>query len=124
VKEETMANDETLYPVGSKILFEDERVRIWEAEVGPGETLPIHLHDLDYVTVTLTEGDIEVYEADGTIRKGHRLPGDVQVTTVGGGQKHVLKNVGSQTFRNRIIEMKQHGLTSGPPVNVTVPAES
>ena len=61
-----MAHDETIDPVGSKILFEDEQVRIWEAKVAAGETLPIHFHDLDYVTVTLTEGDVEVYEADGT----------------------------------------------------------
>jgi len=119
-----MTHDEALHPVGSAILFEDDRVRIWEAEVGPGETLPLHFHDLDYVTVTLTEGDVEVYEADGTIRRGHRVPGDVQVTRVGGGQTHVLKNVGSGPYRNRIIELKQHGLTSGAPENISIPARS
>lgn len=115
-----MTQDETLHPVGSKILFEDEKVRVWEAEVAPGETLPIHFHDLDYVTVTLTEGDVEVYEADGTVRRGHRVPGDVQVTKVGSGQKHVLKNVGTAPYRNRIIELKQHGLTDGPPQNINL----
>lgn len=118
-----MAHDETLHPVGSSILFEDDQVRIWEAEVAPGETLPIHVHDLDYVTVALTEGDVEVSEADGTVRRGHRVPGDVQVTKVGSGQKHVLKNVGSGPYRNRIIELKQHGLTSGQPENISLPTQ-
>lgn len=117
-----MADDAASNPVGSKILFEDENVRIWEADVAPGDTLPIHLHDLDYVTVALTEGDVEVHEADGTVRTGHRNPGDVQVTKVGAGQTHVLKNVGSATYRNRIIELKQHGLSSGAPENISLPA--
>ena len=64
-----MAHDDAMNPVGSKILFEDAQVRIWEATVAPGETLPIHFHDLDYVTVTLTEGDVEVYEAGGVLQR-------------------------------------------------------
>jgi quercetin dioxygenase-like cupin family protein len=117
-----MSSKEALNPVGSKILFEDDQVRVWEAEVAPGETLPIHFHDLDYVTVTLTEGDVEVYEADGTVRRGHRVPGDVQVTKVGSGQTHVLKNVGTGPYRNRIIELKQHGLSQGAPENISRPS--
>ncbi|MGE3268807.1 MAG: hypothetical protein AB7P40_08685 [Chloroflexota bacterium] len=113
-----MAHDEKMHPVGSKVLFEDENVRVWEAAVEPGETLPIHFHDLDYVTVTLTEGDVEVYEADGTVRTGHRIPGDVQVTTVGSGQTHTLKNVGKARYINRIIELKHHGLKDGPSKNI------
>jgi quercetin dioxygenase-like cupin family protein len=117
-----MAHGEEMHPVGSKILFEDDQVRIWDAEVAPGETLPIHFHDLDYVTVTLTEGDVEVTEADGTIRGGHRMPGDVQVTKVGTGQTHVLKNVGTAPYRNRIIELKQHGLSTSEAVNISLPS--
>jgi beta-alanine degradation protein BauB len=117
-----MAHDDAMNPVGSKILFEDDQVRIWEAEVAPGETLPIHFHDLDYVTVTLTEGDVEVYEADGTVRRGHRVPGDVQVTKVGSGQTHVLKNVGTGPYVNRIIELKQHGLSEGAPEHIALPS--
>ena len=119
-----MTHDEPMNPVGSKILFEDDQVRVWEAVVAPGETLPIHFHDLDYVTVTLTEGDVEVYEADGTVRRGHRVPGDVQVTKVGSGQTHVLKNVGTGPYVNRIIELKQHGLSDGAPENIALPAPS
>ena len=119
-----MTQNEALNPVGSKILFEDDHVRVWEAIVAPGETLPIHLHDLDYVTVTLTEGDVEVYEEDGTVRRGHRVPGDVQVTKVGSGQTHVLKNVGTGPYVNRIIELKQHGLSTGAPENIALPSPS
>jgi len=117
-----MSQEQTLHPVGSTILFEDDTVRVWDATVEPGETLPIHDHGLDYVTVALTEGDVEVYEADGTVRTGHRVPGDVQVTKVGSGQRHELKNVGSATYRNRIIELKTYPGAGGEPVNISLPA--
>jgi len=117
-------DDAHMNPVGSTILFEDDQVRVWDATVAPGETLPIHFHDLDYVTVALTEGDVEVYEADGTIRTGHRQAGDVQVTKVGTGQTHVLKNIGTAPYRNRIIELKQHGLSTGAPENISLPSPS
>lgn len=119
-----MAHDHSSNPVGSSILYEDDVVRVWDATVEPGGTLPIHFHDLDYVTVTLTEGDVEAHEADGTVRSGHRYIGDVQVTKVGTGQTHVLKNVGTTPYRNRIIELKQHGLTNVPAVNVNISGES
>ncbi|MCC6176927.1 MAG: hypothetical protein IT305_16580 [Chloroflexi bacterium] len=115
-----MAHDEQLSPVGSKVLFEDDHVRVWEAEVMPGESLPIHLHDLDYVTVCLTPGQVEVHEADGTIRRGTRIPGHVQVTKVGSGQKHELKNVGTAPYRNRIIELKDHPGKAGAPENISL----
>lgn len=50
------------------------------------------------------------------------MPGDVQVTKVGSGQTHVLKNVGTAPYRNRIIELKQHGLSTGESVNISLPS--
>lgn len=118
-----MSHDHPSNPVGSKILYEDDVVRVWDATVEPGGTLAIHFHDLDYVTVALTEGDIEAHEADGTVRASHRLVGDIQVTKVGTGQTHSLKNVGTTPYSNRIIELKQHGLTDVPAKNVNISAK-
>jgi len=94
-------------PVGSRILFEDDRVRVWELEAGPGQVFPMHHHTLDYVTVTLTEGDVEVREANGEVRAGHRKVGDIRVVSVGEGEVHELRNVGTTEYRNRIIELKE-----------------
>jgi hypothetical protein len=118
-----MTQTESLLPVGDRVMFEDEQVRVWEIEVQPGGRLPLHHHGLDYVTISLTEADLEAHEADGTVRRNHRVPGDVQVTTVGGGQRHELRNVGSTVYRNRLIEFKV-GLPSGEgaPVNVNLPS--
>jgi hypothetical protein len=34
--------------VGTQLLSESERVRVWHLEVRPGERLPVHRHVLDY----------------------------------------------------------------------------
>jgi len=42
--------------VGSRVLFENERVRIWEFKLEPGETGNLHRHENDYILVQI-EGD-------------------------------------------------------------------
>lgn len=96
-------------PVGSRVLFENDRVRVWELEAAPGEVFPMHHHSLDYVTVALTEGDVEVREANGEVRGGHREVGDIRVAAVGDGEVHELRNVGTTVYRNRIVELKERG---------------
>ena len=34
--------------VGSKLIFENERVRVWEFTLQPGETIDTHKHEHDY----------------------------------------------------------------------------
>jgi quercetin dioxygenase-like cupin family protein len=34
--------------VGTKLIFENERVRIWEFTLQPGETIEAHRHEHDY----------------------------------------------------------------------------
>lgn len=99
-----------MHPIGSQILYEDDQLRIWEVAAGPGEAFPQHFHTLDYVTVSITEADIEVHEADGRIIRHHRVPGDYLVTHVGDGQLHELRNVGSTPYRNRLIEFKTRAI--------------
>jgi hypothetical protein len=51
-----MSAERKLGEVATKLLFENERVRIWEMRLGPGESGDVHRHDLDYVLVQI-EGD-------------------------------------------------------------------
>ena len=120
-----MTQQDASHAVGSQVLFEDDKVRVWELVVGPGETFPFHHHTLDYVTISLVEADLEAHEADGTVRRNHRLPGDVQLTRVGRGQQHELRNVGSTVYRNRIVEFKVPlGSPDAPTANVQLSAGS
>jgi hypothetical protein len=38
--------DITLGPIGSRIIFENDLVRVWELRVEPGESAGMHRHDL------------------------------------------------------------------------------
>src|SRR5262245_65678523 len=56
---ETSERPETervLGDVASRLLFENERVRIWELDLAAGERSATHRHELDYVIVQI-EGD-------------------------------------------------------------------
>ena len=45
-----------LGPIGDRVLFEDEQIRVWEMVLEPGERSPMHHHEHDYVVVVV-EGD-------------------------------------------------------------------
>ena len=44
--------------VGTKVLFEDETVRIWEIALEPGEAVQWHVHYQDYTYVYVTEDNL------------------------------------------------------------------
>ena len=58
--------NEPLGDIASVVLFENERVKIWNLIVEPGETSPWHLHERDYVTVV-----VEGRRAVGGVRRRH-----------------------------------------------------
>ena len=50
----------TLVGVGSRVTFENDRVRVWEMQLAPGERSDTHRHDLDYLLVFLAGDRIHV----------------------------------------------------------------
>ena len=43
-------------PIGTDLIYEDERIRVWRIELAPGEVAGFHTHMLDYTTVVV-DGD-------------------------------------------------------------------
>jgi len=77
-----MSDRRVLGGVGTKVLMENDRVRIWEMRLAPGQDSEVHRHDLDYVLVQIdgdriagvpepdSEGEYNEYiEADGAQRR-------------------------------------------------------
>jgi quercetin dioxygenase-like cupin family protein len=93
-------------PVAQRVLFENDKVRVWEIALEPGEELAVHTHSLDYVIVTIEPSEMEVREHTGELRRAYTGAGETRWTGVGDGQTHHLKNVGTTRFRNRVIEIK------------------
>jgi len=94
----------TLGPIGDKVLFENEFVRIWSVKLDPGERQAWHKHDLPYVIVPMTEGKNIMYFEDGREKE--------TAETVGGvlwrepGIPHELLNISDWQYRNVLIELK------------------
>ena len=66
--------------VGSKLLFENDRVRVWELRLAPGQTEALHEHKHDYVMIQID---------------GDRVAGEFEPDSGGpwGGETHVEGDV-------------------------------
>ena len=42
-----MTTERRLGPIGTRMLFENDRVRVWEVRLAPGEEGAVHRHQLD-----------------------------------------------------------------------------
>jgi len=89
---------------GTRVLLENEQVRVWEIELQPGETLPMHFHDLDYVVINLTGGKTTVEWEDGRRETNESQPGNITWRVA--PHAHALTNEGTGLYRNRMIELK------------------
>jgi hypothetical protein len=104
-----MATEE-LGDVGTRVLFDNDRVRVWELQLEPGERSARHRHDLDYLIVFL-EGDRIGVEVDAASSGPYRddLDFDVPVgrcVFVERGGVETAVNRGQQRYREILIELK------------------
>jgi hypothetical protein len=96
--------------IGSKLLFEDDRVRIWELALAPGERSATHRHDLDHYLVQIGGDRIAVEpepDSEGEYREyfaADVVPGVVVPMRRGGVETAV--NVGERPYYEIIVELK------------------
>jgi beta-alanine degradation protein BauB len=107
---ELMAEDRVLGGVGTKLLFENDRVKVWEMALEPGEESAVHRHDLDYVMVQV-DGDrmagVSEPDSEGPYPgyiEGEVAPGNVLSAKRGGIE--TARNVGKKAFYEIIVELK------------------
>jgi quercetin dioxygenase-like cupin family protein len=82
--------------VGSRLLFETNRVRVWEIRLAPGQRWHAHRHVLDYFWIASTAGRGRQHTSDGTTRDVSYNPGDSKYFTFNRGEYllHDLNNIG------------------------------
>jgi hypothetical protein len=102
------ANDE-IGGVGSRIIFEDDRIRAWELVLEPGEASDLHRHEYDYY-LAIFEGDLVA----GVTPAGSPYDSFVGIVPEMGNFVSIPKggvewayNVGKKTYREVILEMKE-----------------
>jgi beta-alanine degradation protein BauB len=93
-----------LGPVGQEILLENDKVRIWHIRLKPGETQPLHHHELAYVVVAVQGARNVIHTIDGARIEVTENTGDVVFREP--GQIHMLTNDGDTVYIGRIIELK------------------
>ncbi|GAB2556137.1 cupin domain-containing protein [Kribbella endophytica] len=104
--------------IGTRVLLENPRVRVWEVALDPGEAQGWHLHHNPYVVLCLSTSPCHMDWLDGS-------PARQLSETVGGSvyrpvsPVHMLTNHGDAAYRNRLIEVLDLGEeTSGTPYDV------
>ena len=94
--------------VGSVLLSETERVRVWSINLAPGERLGAHRHTLDYFFTALTDGESVQHNDDGSTRHACYRTGDTRHFDFGPGEYllHDLENVGAEPLGFLTVELK------------------
>jgi hypothetical protein len=96
--------------IATRILFENDRVRVWELDLAPGERSAIHRHDLDYILVQIAGDRIAaVPEPDSAGAYKDYIEADVvpgRTRYIGRGGIETAVNVGSRRYHEILIELK------------------
>jgi hypothetical protein len=105
-----MTGERVLGGVGTRLLFENDRVRVWELRLAPGERSDLHEHELDHVLVQIA-GDRVAVEPDATTAGPYTeyFEGLIQpgvAVYVGRGGVETAVNTGTLPYHEIIVELK------------------
>lgn len=90
--------------VGTKLVFENERVKVWEMDLAPGEASDRHTHELEYFFYVIEGESIDADFADGTSIRLPVEPG--QVIHVPPGNTETAVNRSGVRYREVLVELK------------------
>jgi len=107
--------------IATKLVHEDDKVRVWELFLEPGETIERHTHVLDYLFYVFEGSTIQVFDAEGKPPAvlepkagdvlAFKVVGD-QLVPAGGGEPipatHSATNIGDKRYREVLVETKNH----------------
>jgi len=93
--------------VATRVLLDNDRVRMWELTLAPGEASALHHHELDYVIVLLEGDRIAAVPGPGS----PRAPREADVTPgravyLARGDCEWAVNTGERPYRELLIELK------------------
>ena len=104
-------NERTLGDIATKLLFENDRVRIWEMRLPAGTQGPVHKHEFDHVLIQISGDRMAIAPEPDTqgVYKDYLeadvFPGNYFYVEKGGIE--TARNVGQQDFHEIIVELKE-----------------
>ena len=94
--------------VGTELLFENDRVRVWDLRLAPGERAGFHRHSNDYFFVVIGGGKLKSVRGDGSDWYETEMgDGEVRFREIQGDDVHDAINVGDENWRNIVVELKR-----------------
>ena len=102
--------ERVLGDIATRLLVENDRVKIWEMDLAPGEDSDVHEHTMDYILVVI-EGDkiAGVPEPDSKGLYNEYIEADVQPGQyfyIEKGGIETARNIGKERYREIAIELK------------------
>jgi quercetin dioxygenase-like cupin family protein len=94
--------------VGSTLLSENERSRVWIIRLAPGKRIGFHRHVLDYFWTAVSGGRARQHVHDGTTVEYTYAPGETRHETYGKGEfkVHDLENLSDAEMVFMTVEFK------------------
>lgn len=96
--------------IASKLLFENDRVRVWEMRLEPGQDGPVHKHDNDHVLIQISGDRMAILPEPDTesvykeYMEADVFPGNYFFVEKGGVE--AARNVGKEAFHEIVVELK------------------
>ena len=103
--------------VGSQLISENEKVRVWTIRLKPGERIGFHRHVLDYFWTAVTPCHGRQHLMDGSTVEYTYKAGETRHETYGKGEYkvHDLENIGSDDMIFMTVEFL-HSANAPMPV--------
>jgi len=98
-----LAQDRKLIDPDMKVLLENDRVRVQEHFLKPGQKIAMHSHP-DKVVYAINDWKGRETLADGTTRV---VEGKAGTAKWGPATQHAVENIGTTEVRNIVIELKE-----------------
>jgi hypothetical protein len=119
---EAQVKAETAVGVGSRKLFENDKIIVWDFVLPAGEETPVHTHDHSYMWFAVQGAPLQIYDEHGNDVGLFPVPtngifelkvedGTIEVMSeIGKGVKvparHSARNVGKEDYREILVEWK------------------
>jgi len=94
---------EKVAPDKVKVLIDNEKVKVLEFSVKPGERTGMHSHPGEYILYSLTGGTMKTTLEDGKVSERTTKPGETNWNTA---VTHDNENIGKTEIRTLVIELK------------------
>lgn len=100
----------TAAPDHHRVIFENEHVRVLDARIKPGETVPVHTHRWPSIVYALSTSEFIRYDVNGNALLDSRTANaEIEIDSVISQPPlppHSIENVGDSEIRAINIELK------------------